>query len=70
MSEVNQNFNLTLQEACEIAEADPRTIIKHAKNNIGVARKIFGRWYINEKRLLDLMQGVPAEVIFQSKEDS
>ena len=61
ISEVNQDFNLSLQEACEIAQADPRTIIKHAGKNTGVARKVFGRWYISEKRLLDLLQGVPAE---------
>jgi|TARA_R110002012_G_scaffold72466_1_gene185159 hypothetical protein len=61
ISEVNQDFNLSLQEACEIAKVDYRTILKHAGKNTGVARKVFGKWYISEKRLRDLMQGVPAE---------
>jgi hypothetical protein len=61
ISDVNQDFNLSLQEACEIAQVDPRTILKHAGKSTGVARKIFGRWYICEKRLLDLCKGVPAE---------
>jgi hypothetical protein len=42
ISEVNQDFNLSLQEACEIAQVDPRTILKHAGKNTGVARKVFG----------------------------
>tara|TARA_R100000808_G_scaffold5_2_gene24 strand:+ start:228 stop:584 length:357 start_codon:yes stop_codon:yes gene_type:complete len=65
-SEVNQDFNLSLEEACEIAKVDYRTILHHARKNSGVARKVFGRWYISEKRLRDLMQGVPAESIYKA----
>tara|TARA_R100000664_G_scaffold33422_1_gene50488 strand:+ start:421 stop:717 length:297 start_codon:yes stop_codon:yes gene_type:complete len=61
ISEANQNFNLSLQDACKIAQVDYRTILKHARKNTGVARKVFGRWYINEERLQDLLKGVPAE---------
>jgi|TARA_R110002020_G_C16292155_1_gene772507 hypothetical protein len=61
ISEANQDFNLSLQEACQIAQVDARTILKHAGKNTGVARKVFGRWCISERRLNDLLKGVPAE---------
>tara|TARA_R110000824_G_scaffold177406_1_gene356772 strand:- start:53 stop:283 length:231 start_codon:yes stop_codon:yes gene_type:complete len=61
ISDATQEFNLSLQEAARIAHADPRTILKYASRSPGVARKIFGRWCVNEKQLRLLCLGVPAE---------